>query len=176
MLANWALLNIIGTWRWIRIASDLHERDLKALCHAIRADCLLMKQLGPTCLRDKFEFAIARHHLFKCIQCCIFEFSIYVGFDVLIVSLQSVSYCLPTPLVVLLHCWMRNSIASVSERMIQLAVSFTSSPCITSDLEPLPMVIFTLLPSAEIGGPLVLALETVDILNVRAKNLSQHVR
>ena len=47
--------------------------------------------------------------------------------------------------------------------MIQLALSLTSCPRITSDLEPLPMVIFTLLSTAEIGGPPGLALKVVDI-------------
>ena len=48
----------------------------------------------------------------------------------------------------------------------------TQSPA-PHDLEPLPMVILTLLPSTEIGGPPGLALETVDILNIQAKfNLS----
>ena len=51
----------------------------------------------------------------------------------------------------------------VYERMIQLAVSLTSSPCILSALEPL---ILNLLPFAEIGCPPGLDLETVDVLNV----------
>ena len=125
--------------------------ELKALCHAVRADYLLMKQLGSTRSRDKFEFAIALHRLFKCVQHCIFESSIYNSIDVLInLHVHSVQYRLPTLSFVLLHCWMRNSIARVSEHMIQLALSLTSSPRIASDLELLPMVILTFLPSAEI--------------------------
>ena len=50
--------------------------------------------------------------------------------------------------------------------MIQLALSLTSSPHIASDLEPLPMVILTLLAYAEIVGPPRVALDTVDIQNV----------
>ena len=136
---------------------------LKALCHAIRVDRLLMKQLSCTC---SYEFAIAHHRLFKGVYNIVFLSLVsYVGISVLVVSLQSVPYCVPTPLFVLLHCWMRNSVASVSERMIQLALSLTSSPYIASDLEPLPMVILALrlFPSAAIGGPPGLALETVDI-------------
>ena len=93
---------------------------LSALYLAIRADCLAMKQLGCTLSHD--EFANARYHLFKCIQHCIFESSIYVGIDI------------PTKFV----------------------LSLTSSPHITPDLEPLliPMVIYTLLLSAALGGPL----------------------
>ena len=49
--------------------------------------------------------------------------------------------------------------------MIQLVLSLTSSPHIPSDYEPLSMVILTLLPFAEIGGPPGLALETVEIQN-----------
>ena len=128
--------------------------DLKALCHAVRADCLLMMQLSRVHSCDKFKFANAHHRLFKCIQCCIFESGIYVGVDVLVVSLQSVPYCLRTLPFVLLLCWMRNSIASASEYiMIQLALSFTSFPRITSTLELLPMVILILLLSAVKGGP-----------------------
>ena len=119
-----------------------------------------MKQLRCKCSRDKFEFVNACHRLFKCIQRYIFKSSIYVGINVLVVSLQSVQYCLLTPPFVPLDCWIRNSIASV--HMIQLALSLTSSPRIASNLEPLLMVILTLLLS---GGPLCLALETVDIHN-----------
>ena len=39
--------------------------QLKALYHAIRADCLLMKQLGCMGSRDNFEFINAPHCLFK---------------------------------------------------------------------------------------------------------------
>ena len=49
------------------------------LCHVIRTDCPLMKQLGGMPSHNKFEFANARHYLFKCIQCCIFESNVYVG-------------------------------------------------------------------------------------------------
>ena len=127
---------------------------VKALCHAIRADCLLMKQLGRMHSCDKFEFTNARHRLLF-IQCCIFKSSIYVGIDVLVVSLKSVYPLHPF----VLHCWMRNSIASVSECMIQLALLLTSSPHILSNLEPLPTVILTLLLSAVIDGPPGLALK-----------------
>ena len=147
-----------------------------ALCRAIRDDCLLMEQLGRTHSHDKFEFTNAHHRSFTCIQCCIFESSIYVGINAFVVSLQSVPYCLPTLSFILLYCRIRNSIASVSERMIQLALLPTSSPCIVSDLEPLQMVIITLLLSADIGGPPGLPLETVDIQNVWSKILVQHVR
>ena len=54
-----------------------------------------------------------------------------------------------------------------------MALSLTSSPCITSDLELLPMV-FSLLPSAKIGGPHGLALETIDIQNVGVIILVQY--
>ena len=66
---------------------------------------------------------------------------------------------------------MRNSIASVSEHnMIQLVrslITVISSPRIASDHEPLPMVILTILPSAEISAPPGLAL---------VKILAQHTR
>ena len=111
------------------VTSNIRSQ-LKALYHAIRTDCLLMKQLGCMYSRDNFEFTNARHYLFKCIQCCIFKSSIYVGINVLVVSLQSVPYSLPTPLFFLLHCWMKNSIDRLSDRMIQLVLSLTSSPYI----------------------------------------------
>ena len=60
--------------------------------------------------------------------------------------------------------------------IIQLARSLTSCPRIASTLEPLPMVILTLLPSAVKGGPPGLALETVDIQKVRSKILAQLAR
>ena len=85
--------------------------------------------------RKKVEFANAHHHVFNIV------FS-SLGIDELVVSLQSVLYCLPTLLFVLLHCWMRNSIASVSECMIQLA----SPSIIPPALQSLPMVILALLP------------------------------
>ena len=84
-----------------------------------------------------------------------------------VASLQSVPYCLPSPSFVLFHCWMRNLIASVSERMIQLAVSLTS---IASALEQLPLTLVTK------GGPPGLAVETVDIQKVQVKILVQHAR
>ena len=65
-----------------------------------------------------------------------------------------------------LHCRMINSIASVTDEMIHLVLSHTSSLCIVSNLEPLPMVILTLLAYAEIVGPPRVALDTVDIQNV----------
>ena len=62
---------------------------------------------------------------------CICESCIYVGIDVLIESVQSVVYipcCLSFSTV---GSWIRNSIASVSEHIIQLALSFKNScPCI----------------------------------------------
>ena len=45
-----------------------------------------MDQLGHTRSRDKYELANARHRLFKCVQ-RIFDFSIYVRIDELVVSL-----------------------------------------------------------------------------------------
>ena len=51
-----------------------------------------------------------------------------------------------------------------------------SCPRIASTLEPLPMVILTLLPSAAKDGPPGLALETVDIQKVRSKILAQLAR
>ena len=90
-----------------------------------------------------------------------------VGIDVLVVSLQNVPCCVLTLLFVLLHRWMRNSIACVP-------VGALTHQRISSDLELLPMVILTLLLSHEIGGPLGLALETVDIQKIRAKILAQH--
>ena len=48
---------------------------------------------------------------------------------------------------------------SVSERTIQLALSLTSFPCIVSDLEPLLMIILTLLLSVVKGALPGLALD-----------------
>ena len=90
--------------------------------------------------------------------------------------LQHALYCLPIPPIVLLHCWVRNSIANASECMIRLAISLTSCRCIASTLEPLLMVILTLLLSSAKGGPPGLALETVDIQKVQSKILAQHAR
>ena len=106
----------------------------------------------------------------KCIQCCIFEYT-YPGVDVLLVSLQRVLHCLPTPSFILLWCWMTNSTDSVSECMIKLALSLISSPHIASTLMPL-VVILTLLPSTAKGGPPGLVLETVDIQKVQKLSCS----
>ena len=72
-----------------------------------------MKQLGYIRSHNESIFANARHHLFKRIQHWVFESSIYVGINILVVSLWRVPY-LP-PLFVLFHCWTRNLIASVSD-------------------------------------------------------------
>ena len=55
-----------------------------------------------------------------CIQVyqTLFFHEVYDGIDILVMSLQSVPYCLPTPMFVLVHYWMKNSMASVSEHMI----------------------------------------------------------
>ena len=82
-----------------------------------------MKQLGHPHSYNKFQLANTRHRSFKCmILSNIVYFQVWCGIDVLIVSLQSVLYCLPTPPFTLLHCWMRNSIASISKHTIQLAL------------------------------------------------------
>ena len=56
--------------------------------------------------------------------------------------------------------------------MLYRTASNHQLPTYTSDLEPLPIVILTLLPSVEIRGQPDLALEAVDIQNVRAKVLA----
>ena len=66
--------------------------------------------------------------------------------------------------------------ASVSEHMVLLVLSLTSSPRIASALDLSPMVILTLLPSAVKGSPPGLALEAFDTPKVLAKILAQHAR
>ena len=134
---------------------------IKVLCHAVRADCLLMKQLGCMHSRDKFKFANACHHLFKCIQRYIFESNIYVGMDVLVVSLQSVLYCLPTLPFVLFYCWMSNLMPHLS-----VWCSRSPAPHVLLALEPLPMIILTHLPSATVCVPL-LPVPTLIALNLQ---------
>ena len=109
--SNWGLLGIVRTHLGtaqnspgILVRSSVTV--YYALCHA---DCRLLKQLGRT-------------RAIECVQRCIFESSVYVSIHVLLVSLQSVPYCL--------HSRKGNSI-----------------------VRPLSMAIFTLLPSAKIGGP-----------------------
>ena len=78
---------------------------------------------------------------------------------------------------IFLGCWTRNFIAQcISECMIQLALSLTICPCIASTPELLLMVILTLSLSTVKGDPPCLALETVNIHNVRSKILAQHTR
>ena len=100
-----------------------------------------------------------------------FEPSTSVSISVLVVSLQRVLCYLPTPSLVLFHCWMKSLIDSVSEHMIKVALSLTSCPCITATVELVLMVILTLLLSAAKGGLPGLALETVNIQKVLIENL-----
>ena len=115
--------------------------------HAIRADCLLMKQLG--CMHSRWFY------ICKCSPSypyCIFKSGTYVDIDVPIVGLQHIPYCLPSPPFVLLHCWMMNSIAQCIQVYDPVGAFTHQLPMHCFLREPLLMVILTLSPSTAKGG------------------------
>ena len=145
-------------WKW----------SPKVLSHAIRADFLLVT-IKATCITQKnFEFANARHRLFKHIQRFIFDSS---SIDALVVSQQSVLYCLAT-------------YSAVSPPLLDEELSSKSIQAHHPVFHSRSRALHTILslwylavtdgssPSAEIGG---LPDVAVDIQNVQSKILVQHV-